>query len=115
MSDVIAAVCRIPIDFYADDVSTLALVRGSGYEAARSELTVDHLVDHFSTHPELVDAWLAWSEDNRSSPAWYIEAIGSRDYEVGYYTTGRQLQFRFKDRVRACSEFVAHYLEHVAS
>jgi hypothetical protein len=86
-------------------------VRRSGYHSVRREITVDRLSDCLATDPDLVDAWLMWSEDNRSTPAWYIESLDTGAFEVGYYDHGRTSQLTFDDRIRACAEYVRHYLE----
>lgn len=113
-AEVVTAVCRLPIDFRRGNVSATALVRRSGYLAARHEVTVDRLADCLATDPDLVGAWLTWSEDNRSTPAWYIEALGTGGFEVGYYDHGRTSQVAFDDRIRACAEYLFRYLEQFA-
>ena len=114
VAEVVTAVCRLPIDFRRGKVSAIALVRRSGYLAAPHEVTAERLADRLATDPDLVDAWLTWSEDNRSTPAWYIESLGKGGFEVGYYDHGRTSQVVFDDRISACAEYVRRYLEQFA-
>lgn len=111
VAEVVTAVCRLPIDFRRGNVSARNLVRRSGYLGARREVTVERLTERLATDADLVDAWLTWSEDNRSTPAWYIESLGAGAFEVGYYDHGRTSQVVFDDRIRACAEYVRRYLE----
>ena len=114
LPEVVSAVCRLPIDFNRANASPIDLLRRSGYLVVRREVTVERLSDRLIRDQELVDSWIAWSEDNRSTPSWYIEALGPREFEVGYYDEDRSSQMRFDDKVRACSEYVHQYLEQVA-
>ena len=114
VTEAATAVCRLPIEFRHGNVSAIDLVRRSGYVAARHDVTVDRLADCLATDPDFVDAWLKWSEDNRSTPAWYIKSLDTGAFEVGYFDHGRTSQAMFDDRIRACAEYVRHYVEQFA-
>jgi hypothetical protein len=115
LDDVLTAVCRLPIDFERGGVSAIVLIRQSGYLALRREVIVERLSECLTKDPGLVDAWIKWSEDNRSGPAWYISTLGPREFEVAYLDHGRSSQHRrFDDKVCACAEYVSHELEHRA-
>ena len=113
-AEVVTTVCRLPLDFRRGNVSANDLVRRSGYLAARNEVTVERIAAYLASDPDLVDAWLMWSEDNRSTPAWYIESLDAGAFEVGYFDHGRTSQVTIDDRNRACAEYVRHYLEQFA-
>ncbi len=112
--EVLARVARLPLDFKSGRRSAHALIADSGYRAHRGEINVDRLERYLATEPDLVDAWLVWSGDNRGWPAWYIEPDGHGRYEVGYYDGGRSSVQAFDDKVRACAEYVHRELEHLA-
>ncbi len=114
LTSVVTAACRLPIDFSRGSVSAIELLVRSGYLTVRRDITLERLSDCLAMHPEWIDAWLQWSEDNRSSPSWYIETLGPDEFEVGHYNGGRSSQMQFDDRVRACAEFVSRELEQLA-
>lgn len=67
------------------------------------------LAAYLAGQPGTVDAWLTWSADQRSSPAWYFtEKDGG--YEVGFFP-GR-VKARFSDKCAACAEFIALVANH---
>lgn len=107
-------VTRLPLDFKKGRQSAHALIAASGYPAQRGEISVDRLERYLAGEPDLVKAWLEWSDDNRGWPAWYIEPDGHGRYEVGYYDGGRSSVQAFDDKVRACAEYVHHELEQLA-
>lgn len=87
----------------------------SGYLAVRHQVTADRILDCLAGDPSLADAWIQWSADNRSTPAWYVTAVHPRRFEVAYLdhdqTTGR---VEFEDKLRACAVYVHHELEQLA-
>ena len=87
----------------------------SGYLAVRHQVTADRILDCLSGDPSLPDAWIQWSADNRSMPAWYIVALDPRGFEVAYLDhyeiTGR---VQFDDKLPACAAYVHQALEQLA-
>ncbi len=107
----------MPVDFYAlGNVSALELVRRSGYPAARCEVTTERLAACLGGHPGWVDAWFGWSQDNRSTPAWYVRATTAGQYEVG--SVGRDgsvaTQLFMGDKVAACAEYICRAVAQIA-
>ena len=62
-------------------------------------------------HTDLVELWLAWSEDKRSTPSPFFRRSGSR-YELGYVEQGgrfRPSEF-FDQPARPCARFILQEL-----
>ena len=106
----IEALCRLPVDFHTEgNVSPINLIVRSGYPAVASQLTVDRVRRCLAAHPNWVDSWFIWSDDQRSSPAWWLAEKSATTYEVGYYDPKHEREeppLVFDDRVRACAEFM---------
>jgi hypothetical protein len=115
VDNLIESICRLPDKFRSEGKSILQIVSESGIEDSPSALTVKNIVPCLVAHPELVDKWLGWSADNRSSPSWYFREARVIGYEVGYYPDGEVL--KFVKRERACAEFIIRkvqtYLSHI--
>jgi hypothetical protein len=108
----IEQVSRIPLDFRLGTRSMIDLIKESGYLENAALLTVDSIEPFLRGNPPLVNAWLSYSEDKRSSRGWYVLKIGSNDeYEVGYLPDGERL--RFVDSVRAAAEFIVRELQDI--
>jgi hypothetical protein len=74
--DVVARICDLPVQFKARrTASVIQLVDESGYRADPGSLTVNAVSAHLDAHPDLVDAWLAYSEDKRTSSGWYVTPL----------------------------------------
>ena len=114
-SDVIAAIGRMPREFRRrQDVSMLALLKESGYFGRAPDITVAALQSHFATHADDLEGWILNSDDNRSSPAWYIAEPGSANakWVVGHHPGDRR--DHFESRAEACAVYVKRWLESVA-
>src|SRR5688572_15332668 len=112
-SPVVKALCRMPIVFeQRSDASMVALLRESGYVEARSEVSEKEIEIHIRKNPSLVDVWVGYSQDRRSSPAWYLAEPGTgldgdEGWRVGYYTErDRPPERVFPNEFAACAFFI---------
>ena len=97
----IQRICSLPVTFRGGDQSAYDLVRNSG--AAHRCLTAEALLPVLQSNPDLVDAWLMWSEDQRCTPAYYFIEEGEK-YVVGRYPGKDRAEF--DDRLTACADFI---------
>jgi hypothetical protein len=114
---VVEAICRLPLDYAAGELSPRDLVQRSGYLLARADVSRGAIEVCLEQHPDWMDAWFAWSDDKRYSPAWWIRDAGPRAYQVGYYDPGIDSQPRplvFDTKARACAEIVIRDVESIA-
>jgi hypothetical protein len=116
VDEVVLAVCRLPVDYESmGRFNAVELMQRSGYPTERSFVTVDRLSACLADHPDWVNAWFSWSDDTRTTPAWYIRACGPDRFEVGLHDgPGSQLPMAFDNRVRACAEFVHRAIDSIA-
>ena len=75
----IERVCAIARDFR--DRSLREAIDASGYREIRSELTIPALQDVLEDNPDLVEDWLRYSEDKRTSGGWALDG----DKEHGWH------------------------------
>jgi len=107
--DVMTKICEIPIDFERrQDVSMLQLMAESGYPRHRREITEPNIQSYLKTHPELIDAWERYSDDQRCSPSWAF-----RGKTVAYIgSSGRpESEQLYPDAIMACAAFVKRIME----
>jgi hypothetical protein len=116
-SATIEAICRMPEDFTRrGDVSMVALLEESGYLSNRSALTEAVLRQYIEAHPEVVDSWTGFSEDQRASESWYVlrpewaDARGS--WIVGFHPGGPRTSH--SNGVEACAAFIKRYVDDLA-
>lgn len=80
--DVVAKICALPLEFKArGTVSVVQLIDESGYRSTRAALTVEAVWAYLGGRPDLIDAWLAYSEDKRTSSGWYITQRSGDSFE----------------------------------
>ena len=106
--EVVARICRLPIDFYCGTKSMVQLVADSGIEAQPTALSVVNLTKYIGTNPEIVESWLRWSENKRVTSGWFFSRHGDR-FDVGFYPKGKVLAF--SEPTVACAEFIVREVE----
>lgn len=80
-----------------------AVIERSEYERVRPRLSVTRLADYLRLNSKLVDDWLAYSRDKRTSAGWYFLA-GSTWWVVGQ--VGPIAEQHFDDPSIACATFI---------
>jgi hypothetical protein len=107
----IDAVCRVPVDLRNSNQSPVSLLRGAGYERLGEAVRASDIADSLRRHPDLAEAWLAYSSDKRVDQGWYVTELPGGAYRVGYYPAGVVLDF--SDRTEAVAEFVVRELRSI--
>jgi hypothetical protein len=93
-------------------MSPMALIAESGYRANRNAIDVERIKKHVVDHPELIGAWMGYSEDKRTT-GWYFSAVpGGGMFVVG---GSRSSEKKYSDRFEACAIYIQHELDHLAS
>lgn len=110
--EVVERVCRLPVDFESGFKSMTQLVADSGIRRCLALLTVGHLLPYLAAHPELCDAWLRGSANQRVTSGWYFRRDADH-FVVGFYPRGEVLTFA--EPVAACAEFVVREVEALAT
>jgi hypothetical protein len=97
------------------DVSPFSLLQHSGYCERRSEITTTLLREMISRDPTVVNDWVGYSEEKRSSSGHFLrkQAAG---YDVGYLCEDRRevrLQ-SYVSGVDACAVFIKKEVEEMS-
>ena len=109
--DDLREICSLPAQFPTSGLSWVDLVHQSPLSTDQSRLTIGDLTEILRSSPDLVDLWLAWSQDKRSTSGAFFRQSGSR-YEVGYIGSegGSQPSEFFEESARACAHFILREL-----
>src|ERR1043165_6939665 len=98
-------VCEIPSEVHRrGDVSVAALVEESGFDHTDTSALRQAIEQQLRARPVLIEDWLGYSADKRSSRGWYFQdhpGPAVAYFESGVGTSREQ---RFTDRAPACSE-----------
>lgn len=113
LHEAIAACCGLAKDYYAKNMSPLALLDASGYRRWHWLVSVGKIREHLAQHPELIWNWVMYSKNKRVSSGWYFEAESTEGpFVVGYFPGERQE--RYYDAAEACAQFVKRELDSIA-
>jgi hypothetical protein len=108
-------ICEIPAEFHRRAVSVVQLVWDSGCESADAVSLRRALEERLRTHPELIDDWLTYSADKRTSSGWFFQ--DDDVVTVGYFEADRGISHEqhFSDRLQACAEFIMREIESIGA
>ena len=114
-SEVIRAICRIPLDFPIGNKSFYQLVRESKYAEFNLAITVEDLSNHLRSEQGLIEAWIQWSEDKRVSSGPYLQRT-EKSLCVGVVPedgTWPEPQ-EFESPIDACAYFIMQELSELS-
>ena len=109
--DGFARICDIPAVFRRGERSVHEVVRASGYPDFRGRFAARELADYLRAHPEVIESWVAYSQDKRTSEGWYLRP----PYSIGRVTRApppmREVQH--VDLGAACAAFIIAELDDI--
>ncbi|HUJ80048.1 MAG TPA: hypothetical protein VLY45_07020 [Nitrospiria bacterium] len=115
---IIKNICRLPEDFKQSPTSSITLIQQSGYSENPKALSHESVLGYLRSHPFLLDSWLMWSEDKRTSGGWYFKKDGSRfvvDRLGGHHGNPEESQkMTFTDAAEACAEFIIKEIKSIS-
>ena len=113
ISEVIKKVIHIPRDLHTrKDVSELNLLLESGYIELCDQIQEDEITEVLKMHPHMINDWLQYSEDKRSSPTWHFFKGESGKYYVEYSAEGKETEeIVTTDQFKACATFIKREIE----
>ena len=89
-------------------LSLRALIEGSGYRTLRPRIGALQLASVLRSTSEMVDEWLAYSEDKRTSFGWGFGPTRDGDWMVDGPDGVHE---RFESRYSGCADFVLRELD----
>jgi hypothetical protein len=102
----------LPVDFRTiRTLSAIALVQRSGYLENPAEFTRESVLGVLRANPSLIEDWMIWSQDQRTSPAWAFDTHED-GYRVVLAPGGKKMIFA--DKFEACAEFVIRQIRSIA-
>jgi hypothetical protein len=110
-TSVALSICGLAITYRrADNERSFHDLREEIWESfGLSPVTEEALGSVLATRSDLIESWLAYSEDQRSSGAWYLlskqVAPGGSQWVVG--NSSSQISLQFREPAVACAAFVA--------
>lgn len=102
--DRFARICTVPAEYGQGDRSLLEVVRASGFAEFRGQFAPRELADYLRAKPAIVDQWIAYSEDKRTTEGWYLRP----PYSIGRVARWSPPMHEVKhpDLAAACAAFI---------
>ena len=99
----VGRLCRVPSTFRSSDKSLIEVFEAAAPDLSDEASFVTLVRGELNREPSLLDLWITYSEDQRSSPAAYVLRSG----EVGLFNKGKAWDVRqHSDLADACADFI---------
>jgi len=120
---VVESLCDMPAAFRTRrDVSMVALIAESGYLTCADDVTEEEIERHLRAKPDLVKQWVEHSEDQRCTPARFLELPDGTDTQPDQCIVGcveengsRSEKKGFSDPFAACAYYIKRESESLRS
>jgi hypothetical protein len=106
----------LPNKFQEGNDTIYTLLKNTGYFDNKNEVNESDIYEALLKNQECINQWIIFSEDNRSSPSWYIIEYKKGKYTVGFYPEDKNLKpVDYKDKALACAKFVKRKIDDISS
>jgi hypothetical protein len=110
--DMIKQIIEIPKEFKRKkDISIFQLLVNTGYIKNKNDINIEDIKKELKEKPELIQFWLNYSEDKRTSGGWYLLKKNDSTFIVGNID-GRSKSI-FTDCFDACATFIKKEIEAI--
>jgi hypothetical protein len=107
-------IVNIPHDFNNGNKSEITLLIEAGYFELYNQITENGLIEILKENLHSIDEWVQYSEDNRSSPAWYFKKNSNGNCFVGHLPEGEEFkEINTTDVFYACAVFIKRHIESI--
>jgi hypothetical protein len=112
-------IVTIPRRMHSEDKSPFALLEATGYFELHDQVSVSDIREVVSQNSECVQEGMQYSEDQRSSSAWYFTLNDERPYETGHFdirsVPNDTNRVQYENAIDACAAFIKHEIESIRS
>jgi len=96
------------------NASAYSLLKESGYFEIYNQINEILIMRMLSNSPKVVDDWLQWSENKRTSSGWFINKGESGKYRVAFFPMSKNFPLvEYSDVLEACSAFIKREIENI--
>jgi hypothetical protein len=116
LENILSRICRIPeeLSLPGSKASMYSIVNSIDYKNIRSSIDEETLSLFIHSHIEVVQNWIYYSEDKRTSSGWFFTAIGN-GWEVGRLMLDGNITAKgeYTSAANACAAFILRELDSV--
>ena len=115
MKEIIKNICQLPVSLKKLNKSIYALLKDSCYYDSPDLVTESLIKNYLINNQEVINEWLIYSSDKRTSSGWYFEENDKHNkYIVGYLSSGNRCnETVFSNIVDACTMFILREIEDI--
>jgi hypothetical protein len=114
-AEVLNRACRLAADYRARiDISPFRLMIDSGYADMRAAIDEKKIQAFVRDHPEIIEEWIAYSEDKRCGGWYFTKRLDRDEFVVGRVEAPKKVE-SFREPTEPCARFIKRELESMAT
>ena len=114
--EVISNICKFSVNYKSVGSRSINdWVRDSGWLTHQGNISMKDIKEFLKSSPELIDSWLCYSSDKRTSSGWYFkENVEECSFVVGYFENkiGTTKEVKYLQSIDACAQFILNEFHH---
>jgi len=113
--NLIQTIIELPRQFYkSGDKSIRTLLKESGYFETFDKITENNIANKLQASIEIINDWILWSENKRSSSGWAFFESNNKHYIVEYISNGTKSDtHEYSDKRIAYAAFIKREIESI--
>jgi hypothetical protein len=110
LDKVIAEIIFLPLRLTREDGKSMHMILAElGYATIRNKISIELILHGILQNPEMIQGWLEYSSDKRTSNGWYFKIGNDHEYIVG--SVDCKKVDKFINVSEACATFIKRELE----
>lgn len=116
--DIAMQIVTMPRRFHSlGNISIFSLLKETGYFELHDQISEEDIRTALLCCPECIREWMQYSEDQRSSNAWYFTLNDEGLYETGHFdiksVPNDTNRVQYANAIDACAAFIKHEIESI--
>jgi hypothetical protein len=113
IKDTIEKLLHLAYNYRKGNMSPVNLLKASGYLEFSDQIGEAEIEEILKLYPHLISEWLLWSENKRSTPAWFFTKDDNDGWcFVGHSPESKEFEeINTKDEIKACAAFIKREAE----
>jgi len=109
---VIAKICNLPEQLESQkNKSLVQLLKELNIDRKKPTISTEDIEDYLKDNASLIESWILYSMNKRTSESWYFIKENNTKYIVGYlFKDSSKKEFKYSDPAQACAVFIHNEL-----
>lgn len=104
----ILEICELPITYEQHNKSPIQILKKIEIGTIIHSIKIEDIRECLERNTDLLNSWLLYSLNKRTSEGWYFKESSERNYTVGYLSKKNNYinELKYSDATEACANYI---------